>query len=650
MAINNPRKRLEERNKANATPHTKDGVSANTSKGVGNSGSKPAGTGATNITLRNGSTGAGVKSLQNALIKAGYDVGKSGADGIFGSATMAAVRKYQQDNGLAVDGIAGKDTLGLLYGGNNSSGTVTNGVVNAGMLASGFGGKNPSVGNTAPHTKDNAASAPVANSGGKPNLPTLTPTPTTGFSYSASTKPVTTGGNAKPVATKTTIPGNVIGQKRPETPAHTTTSTPTTPATTVEQPVIEDFTYTPYEVTPFEYSDTVKQAFAVIDQLKASKPGEWVDPYLDQRKGYLDQYENRGPFSYDFNSDALYNQYKDQYIQQGQMAMMDTMGQAAAMTGGYGNSYAQSVGQQAYNQQLSQLNNVMPELYQMAYDRYAQEGQDLLNMYDLYAGLSAEDYGKYRDSVTDYYSELDSAWDSAKTLYDMEYNEWADETQLGLDTWAKETGLAYDEWAAKNGWNQDNYWNSIDMAYKEGRDAIEDEQWQAKFDREGQQTNYNNLAGLISSTGYTPSASELAAAGMSESEAKALKDGYTASISKTGNPDSTKYRELSISDRSVLQKDVERAGSLAALKSLVKQYVAMGYDPELIDAMTAGAAKKFMEGGGGPGGTEVDALPSYYPFASQAEKDKYEARQKNQSTAPTGTIDWDDLEYKRMIM
>jgi peptidoglycan hydrolase-like protein with peptidoglycan-binding domain len=594
MAINNPLERLKAIEKANATPNTKDGVKANTSKGVGNSGKTAAGTGSTNITLRNGSTGVDVKNLQKALIAEGYNVGKAGADGVYGNATAAAVRKYQQDHGLAVDGIAGKNTLGSLYG--------------------------------------------STNSGSKPVTTTVT------------MKPVTTGGNAKPVATKTTIPGNVIGQKRPETPAHTTTSTPTTPATTVEQPVIEDFTYTPYEVTPFEYSDTVKQAFAVIDQLKASKPGEWVDPYLDQRKGYLDQYENRGPFSYDFNSDALYNQYKDQYIQQGQMAMMDTMGQAAAMTGGYGNSYAQSVGQQAYNQQLSQLNNVMPELYQMAYDRYAQEGQDLLNMYDLYAGLSAEDYGKYRDSVTDYYSELDSAWDSAKTLYDMEYNEWADETQLGLDTWAKETGLAYDEWAAKNGWNQDNYWNSIDMAYKEGRDAIEDEQWQAKFDREGQQTNYNNLAGLISSTGYTPSASELAAAGMTESEAKALKDGYTASISKTGNPDSTKYRELSISDRSVLQKDVERAGSLAALKSLVKQYVAMRYDPELIDALTADKAASFMGGGGGPGGTEVDALPSYYPFASQAEKDKYEARQKNQSTAPTGTIDWDDLEYKRMIM
>ena len=61
------------------------------------------------------------------------------------------------------------------------------------------------------------------------------------------------------------------------------------------------------------------------------------------------------------------------------------MGQAAAMTGGYGNSYAQSVGQQAYNAQLDKLNDVIPELYQLAYDKYANEGQDLYNKYSLAA-------------------------------------------------------------------------------------------------------------------------------------------------------------------------------------------------------------------------------------------------------------------------
>ena len=69
--------------------------------------------------------------------------------------------------------------------------------------------------------------------------------------------------------------------------------------------------------------------------------------YRDQIQGLYDQIANRKDFTYDVNADAMYQQLKDQYVQGGRMAMMDTMGQAQAMTGGYGNSYAQGVGQQA---------------------------------------------------------------------------------------------------------------------------------------------------------------------------------------------------------------------------------------------------------------------------------------------------------------
>lgn len=62
-----------------------------------------------------GSSGSDVRELQNALIAAGYDVGSTGADGIFGAKTQAAVKQYQQDNGLSVDGIAGELTQGSLY-------------------------------------------------------------------------------------------------------------------------------------------------------------------------------------------------------------------------------------------------------------------------------------------------------------------------------------------------------------------------------------------------------------------------------------------------------------------------------------------------------------------------------------------------------
>lgn len=170
--------------------------------------------------------------------------------------------------------------------------------------------------------------------------------------------------------------------------------------------------------------DPVKQALDLLNQHNAAKPGQWADPYEDQYMGYLNQYINRGPFSYNMNDDALYNQLKDQYIQMGQMASMDAMGQAAAMTGGYGNSYAQSVGQQAYNQYLGQLNSIMPDLYSAEYDRYEQEGADLLNKYSLYKGLSEESYTKYQNEFNNWYNEYEQLADNYNDLTaEPTYNE-----------------------------------------------------------------------------------------------------------------------------------------------------------------------------------------------------------------------------------
>jgi hypothetical protein len=148
------------------------------------------------------------------------------------------------------------------------------------------------------------------------------------------------------------------------------------------------------------------------------------------------------------------------------MAMMDAMGQAAAMTGGYGNSYAQSVGQQAYNQQLSQLNEIMPELYGMAYDRYNQEGQEILSMYDLYMNREAQEYGRYQDNLSDWYKEADRLTDNYNTLYEQDYNAWADDTNLKLDNWKTETGIELDKWSTKTGIDHDDYWKNIEMEYE----------------------------------------------------------------------------------------------------------------------------------------------------------------------------------------
>ena len=302
------------------------------------------------------------------------------------------------------------------------------------------------------------------------------------------------------------------------------------------------------------YNSLLTQAFDTINQIQASRPGAYVNGAdYGLAQDYLNQYQNRDPFSYDFNSDALYNQYKDQYVQQGQMAMMDTMGQAAAMTGGYGNSYAQSVGQQTYNQYLSQLNEIIPELYDRAYNRYNQEGQDMLNMYDIYMGREQDNYNQYLDSVDLWNSQLSEAKDNYTTLYN-------------------------------------EYTNAYDQNYLEGQDTKEweyKEQQDAKADKN---TNYNKLANMIQSAGYEPSAAELEAAGMTSKEAKALKDAYTKSTTVTGGTGSegTKYKDIDVGGTvyNTITAEVKRVQTLPELQSLVERYLKLGYNPDQIDSLT----------------------------------------------------------------
>lgn len=139
----------------------------------------------------------------------------------------------------------------------------------------------------------------------------------------------------------------------------------------------------------------VAGAQQLLQQGLESTGGSYQSRWTEKLNGLLDKITNRQPFQYDVNADALYQMYKDQYVRQGRMAMQDTMGQAATMTGGYGNSYAQNAGQQAYEGYLQQLTGKIPELYQTAYDQYAQEGQDLYNQYNLLGNRDAADYDRF---------------------------------------------------------------------------------------------------------------------------------------------------------------------------------------------------------------------------------------------------------------
>ena len=127
----------------------------------------------------------------------------------------------------------------------------------------------------------------------------------------------------------------------------------------------------------------------------------YQSPWQDQLNDTVKKILNREKFSYDVNGDALYKQYKDRYTQMGKQAMMDTMGQAATLTGGYGNSYAQNVGQQAYQGYMQQLTDKVPALYQIALDKYNNEGNTMRNNLSLMMQQDDVGYGRYRDQLAD---------------------------------------------------------------------------------------------------------------------------------------------------------------------------------------------------------------------------------------------------------
>lgn len=108
----------------------------------------------------------------------------------------------------------------------------------------------------------------------------------------------------------------------------------------------------------------------------------------DNQKGYnqaLSNLANQPKFSYDLSKDTLYNQMKDQYQVMGQQAMADTIGQASAMTGGYGNSYATTAGSQAYQGYMQQLNNNIADLYNLALNTHTAETNRLQNVFNAYS-------------------------------------------------------------------------------------------------------------------------------------------------------------------------------------------------------------------------------------------------------------------------
>lgn len=152
-------------------------------------------------------------------------------------------------------------------------------------------------------------------------------------------------------------------------------------------------------------------------------------------KDLAGQILDRDPFEYDYLEDPNYQQYREAYTREGERAMVDTLGEVAARTGGMASSYATSAANQANNYYMSALADKIPELRQMAYEAYLQNIRSQRDDLSMLLGLESMDYEKYLNSL--------GQWNTDRNF---DYGIWRDQVndQRYENEW--NYGVAQDEW------------------------------------------------------------------------------------------------------------------------------------------------------------------------------------------------------------
>lgn len=322
-----------------------------------------------------------------------------------------------------------------------------------------------------------------------------------------------------------------------------------------------------YNTRPaYTQSQAVTDALNRLTAWEANQPGDYQSNYAAQIDSVLNNILNRPDFSYDFATDPVYQHYADRYQELGQMAMRDTMANAAALTGGYGNTYAQNVGAQAYHNYLHDLNAIIPELQDAAYARYRDAGDDMVTNLTLLQGLDDSDYNRYRDDVADYNNMLNYYLGRYQDERDTDYGRYMDANDLYT--------------------TDRNYW------YNRLLDEQSQANWQAQFDQEQAnwqtQFDYNAEQDALDRALAAASAGSSGSSGGSRSSGGS--SGSSGSDSAGGSYDTAISRIPYYSNRDSYATYLDRLGLTAAEKQQALQQW---------DAQHGGTSAGSGSGGGG---------------------------------------------------
>lgn len=244
--------------------------------------------------------------------------------------------------------------------------------------------------------------------------------------------------------------------------------------------------------------------------------------YAEQQQALLDAILNREDFSWSKENDPQWSSYKKSYLREGDRATQNALAQASAATGGRPSTAAVTAASQAGDYYAAQLNDIIPTLYQQAYDRYLNEYSMMLQDLGVVNNQEQLDYAKYLDRLGQWNTDRNFAYENYLNDFDIlqgklselqgqdavDYNRYMD--QIGLDM--EKEQLEYNR-----------LWNEEERAYNRGQDSRSEAQAQVD---------------TILAAGGTPSQELIAASGYSGEYVQALKDAYqrelAASLSAGG--------------------------------------------------------------------------------------------------------------------
>ena len=258
----------------------------------------------------------------------------------------------------------------------------------------------------------------------------------------------------------------------------------------------------------YKPSQNVSAAMQELQNIVAQQPAAFQSQHMSELNNIYNQILGRKAFTYDMSNDPFYQNYRQMYMNAGKQAMGDTVGQMSALTGGYGNSWAATAGQQQYNQYLQQLNDRIPELQQMALDRYNAEGDLLTQQYNLMSDAYDREYGEWQDAYNRWVNERDYAQSNYESERNFDYGQYSDD----VNNWYTIAGMENDQ-------------GNVDRDY------------------------YYDWAMTQIENGQMPSAETLLKAGLTEEEVRALLGGMfgsggsgSGSSSKSSGSDSSKKK------------------------------------------------------------------------------------------------------------